>query len=234
MKVTARTLIYDAYRALGVLRAGQGPNDDAVDDGFRALNDMIDSWALESLMVYGVEPTVHPLTGGVGAYTLGPGGTLGFTRPIRVEAAGVTYDGAAGETPIAVLTLQEYRRLVSGVYIDSAYPTANVTLYPVPQHNGQLTLYSWVPLSAFAQLDTAYDVPQGYAKALRWNLALEVAPYASYAAKIPNILYDRIQTAAIESKAAVKSFHSTPPPEMKLPAGLGCGGCYDICNDTFR
>jgi hypothetical protein len=235
MKLTARTLIYDAHRALGVLRSGQGPNDDSVDDAFRALNDMIDSWALESLMVYGIEATTYPVTAGTGSYTLGPGGTLGTTRPVRVEGAGFT-TSTCPDSAIAVLSLDEYRRNRAGVYIDSAYPAANVRLNPVPINDAQLTLYTWTIVKQFTSLDTPYDLPPGYAKALRWNLAVEIAPYVSYAKKIPDVLYASIERHAIESKAAIKSFHSSPPPiaDTSDAGALGCGCSYDVYTDSYH
>src|SRR5262245_32066983 len=228
MNITARTLITDAYRALGVLRPGQQTSDDAVDDAYRALQDMVDAWQLEHLMIYAVERTVYPLTGS-GPWTLGPGGSLDTIRPINVDSAGLI--GTVGtETPVNLLTLDRWRARQSGVYVDGAYPASNVSIYPAPQGGEQLVLYTWAPLTRFALLDTAYSFPEGYARALRWNLALELAPYASIMKKIPDILYAHIERQAVESKGWVKSFHSTLPPEMRTD--LGCG-CYDICSDSY-
>jgi len=236
MKTTPRKLIYDTYRELGVLRTGQGPSDDATDDAYRALNDMVEAWALESLMVLGSEGTAYPVQANLGSYTLGPGGTLGGVRPVRVDGAGFTYPqgsvGCTGETPLEVLTLDRYRTHRSGVYVDGSYPLANVALHPVPTVDGMLTLYTWMPLPTFTGLDKSYDLPPGYSRALRFNLALDVAPMARYMAKIPEVLYARIEQAAIESKAAIKSFHSTPPPILRGDEALGCGyGSYSICSD---
>jgi hypothetical protein len=229
--ITPRTLIYDAYRSLGVLRPGHHASDDAVDDGFRALQDLVDAWQIEHLMVYAVARTAYPLMAGLGTYTLGPGGTLGQTRPINTESAGLI--GAAGvESPINLLTLDQWRNQQSGVFIDSAFPAANVSVSPVPAGGEQLVLYTWAPLTRFALLDTAYACPEGYSRALRWNLALELAPYASISKKIPDVLYAHVERNAIDSKAAIKSFHSSLPPEMNTASELGCGCGYNVYTDA--
>lgn len=230
-RVNTRNLIYDAYRTLGVLRSGQQTSDDAMDDALRTLNDMVDAWHLERLMIYSIEPTDYILTG-LGSYTLGPpDGTLGLVRPQRIEGAAVNSTGyACTMTPI--LTLEEYRRKEYGVYIDSAYPKSNVYLSPIPASGTLLTLYAWVPFSSFATVDSVVDFPSGYARALRWNLALELAPMARIAVKIPDVMYQNIQAQAIESKAWVKSFNSrSAMPEMTSP--FACGTYYDICSDTY-
>jgi hypothetical protein len=228
--VTPRTLITDAYRALGVLRPGQATSDDAVDDGFRALQDLVDAWQIEHLMIYAVARTAYPLTAGQSNYTLGTGGTLGTIRPIKVESAGLI--GISGqESQAHILTLDEWRAQKTGVFIDTSFPAANVGIYPAPAGGDQLVLYTWAPLTRFALLDTGYSFPEGYARALRWNLALELAPYASIQKKIPDILYAHVERNAIDSKAAIKSFHSSLPPEMESGLGHGCG--YDFCSDSY-
>lgn len=234
MNITPRTLIYDAYRSLGVLRPGQQTSDDAVDDAFRTLQDLLDSWQIEHLMVYAVTRTVYPLTAGLAGYTLGPGGTLGEVRPICTESAGIISAASCTESPFAVLTLDHWRANHSGVYVDSSYPVVNISVRPTPQGGEQLVLYTWAPLTQFALLDTGYSFPEGYARALRWNLALELAPYASINKKIPDVLYGHIERQAVESKAAIKSFHSSPPPEMSISSELGCGCGYSVCTDTFQ
>ena len=229
--ITPRTLITDAYRALVVLRPGQGTSDDAYDEALRALNEMVDAWQLERLMIYNVGRTAYALSAGVGSYTLGPGGTLGTTRPLRVDAAGILRSGAP-EAPLPVLTLNQYRAQQYGVYIDGAHPTANVSLYPPPQGGEQLALYTWAPLTEFSNLDASYQLPQGYPRALRWNLALELAAGASIQKKIPDVLYANIMQQAVDSKAWIKSFHAAPPPVMDATDGgalaCGCGHGYDV------
>lgn len=239
--ITPRSLIYDAYRSLGVLRPGQQTSDDAVDDAFRALNELLDSWMNERLMIYAEERTAYPLVGGTASYTLGfdaaamVTGTLGPTRPHRVEAAALVR--GSSETPIKVLSFDQWRLFASGVYIDGAYPIANVNVNPAPTGGESLVLYAWNQLPQFAHADAVVNLPAGYQKALRWNLALDLAAGASIQAKIANVLYAHIERQAADSKGWVKSFHSTPPPTVDASdggaLGCGCGGSYNIYSDGY-
>jgi hypothetical protein len=233
--VTARRLIYDAYRALGVLRPGQQTSPEGHEDAFGLLNDMVDSWNTESLMIPALERAVYPLTAGVGSYTLGPGGTLSGSRPQRtVSAALVACDCGCGcaDGDCRQLVLRSTWMdcsLKCGVFIDSAYPNVNVRIHPAPSAGQSLALQSWGTLSSFADLDSAYGFPPGYALALRWGLAFELAPLALIMMKIPSNLLQVIEQRAVASKAAVKSFNSSPPPEIEIASG----GHYDFCSDSY-
>jgi len=234
--VTAGRLIYDAYRALGVLRPGQLTSPEGHEDAFGLLNDMVDSWNTESLMIPSLQRSVYPLTAGVGSYTLGPGGSLSGDRPQRVmSAALVACDCGCGCAD------GNCRQLVlrsgwldcgcnCGIHIDRAFPNANVRINPAPSDGQSLALQSWQTLSGFADLDSQYGFPPGYALALRWGLALQLAPAALIMMKIPQNLLQVIEQRAIDAKAAVKSFNSSPIPEMDSGFG-GCG--YDICSDSY-
>lgn len=182
-------------------------------------------------MVYGTAGTTYTLTG-VAPWTLGPGGSLGEVRPVRVEGAGLIRSGGC-ESPLPVLTLDQHRRQYHGLYIDSGYPLANVYVNPAPSDGEQLRIYAWTPIASFAHLDEAIDFAPGYVRALRWNLASELIPQAVIMAKIPMVLHAKVEANAAESKGWVKSLHSTPPPEMSA-GDIGCGcGSYDISSDSW-
>jgi hypothetical protein len=235
--VTAQRLIYDAYRALGVLRPGQGTSPEGHEDAFGLLNDMVDSWNTESLMIPSLRRDVYPLTAGVGSYTLGPGGTLAGDRPQKAGSAALVTCGCGcgcsggGCSQLNLLSGWSDCSCNSGIYIDNAYPDVHVHISPAPLAGQSLALQSWQTLTGFADLTTTYGFPPGYALALRWNLALQLAPAALIMMKIPQNLLQVIEQRAVESKAAVKSFHSSPPPVMRMPAGLECCGGYDIYTD---
>jgi hypothetical protein len=233
--LTAGRLIYDAYRALGVLRPGQLTSPEGMDDAFGILNDMVDSWNTESLMVPATQRNVYPLTAGVCSYTLGPGGTLAGDRPQRVVSAALVSCGCgcgcgAGCTDLTLLASYTDCGCDCGIYIDNSYPDVNIKINRAPQQDQGLALQTWQQLSGFADLDTAYGFAPGYALAMRWNLALQLAPLALIMMKIPQNLLQQIEAQAVQAKAAVKSIHSSPPPVMKTDLGLGR---YDICSDSY-
>jgi len=209
-----------------------------MDDAFGILNDLIDSWNTERLMIPSMRRDVYPLTAGVGSYTLGPGGTLAGERPQRAEGAALVGCGCgcgcagAGCTRLELLGSWQDCGCDSGIHVDYAFPDANIHINPPPLTGQALALQTWQTLSGFADLTTTYGFAPGYALAIRWNLALQLAPLASIMKKIPDVLLSAVQQHAIDSKAAVKSLHSSPPPLMTTD--VGCGSCYDVHSDIYR
>ena len=67
-----------------------------------------------------------------------------------------------------------------------------------------LVLDSWKPLSTLAALTTSLSLPPGYERALRYALALELAP--EYGRQVSEI----VMAAAVESKAAIKRMNIAP------------------------
>lgn len=63
--------------------------------------------------------------------------------------------------------------------MDSAYPNANLYLWPVPDVAYTLRLTSQKPFSRFVNLTDAVSFPPGYSRAIRYNLALELAQYSA-------------------------------------------------------
>jgi hypothetical protein len=205
--VTASQLIYRAMRDLGVLRAGQGGSPDAIADGLATLNDLLDSWNTERLVVHHIARDVYDLTAGESTYYLGDGG--GALRPVRIEHAGYTLAGSTVETPIDVLTVQQWAEGRAGVYNDAAAPVATLYVRPTPTGADQLALYTWSALAAF-DLDTPVSLAPGYSIALRFALAATLAPSFAISAKIPYPLIESIEQKARTFKAAIKSANITP------------------------
>lgn len=65
-------------------------------------------------------------------------------------------------------------------------------------------LYSWKPFSSFASVNDEIELPPGYERALRYNLAVEL--YPEYGKEPPASIY----SAAQESKAAIKRMNIKP------------------------
>ena len=70
-------IISRALKDIGALEAGEVPTSDAAQDAFDMLNDLIDQWSNEDMMVYYKTEIVFPLTSGQTQYTIGPGGQIG-------------------------------------------------------------------------------------------------------------------------------------------------------------
>ena len=85
-------IISGALKDIGALAAGETPTADSVQDAFYMLNDMVDQWSNESMMVSYKTEIIFPITPGQIQYTIGPGGTIGanFTGSISGNVLTVT------------------------------------------------------------------------------------------------------------------------------------------------
>ena len=85
-------IISGALKDIGALAAGETPTADATQDAFYMLNDMVDQWSNESMMVSYKTEIIFPITPGQIQYTIGPGGTIGanFTGSISGNVLTVT------------------------------------------------------------------------------------------------------------------------------------------------
>ena len=72
-------IISRALKDIGALEAGETPTADAAQDAFDMLNDMLDQWSNESMMIYNYTEIIFPVVAGQTQYTIGPTGDVGST-----------------------------------------------------------------------------------------------------------------------------------------------------------
>jgi hypothetical protein len=70
-------IISRALKDIGALESGEVPDSYQAQDAFDMLNDMLDQWSNESMMVSYKTEIIYPISPGVTQYTIGPGGTIG-------------------------------------------------------------------------------------------------------------------------------------------------------------
>jgi hypothetical protein len=182
---TARRLVTNALRTLGVLASGEESTAAEAIDALEILNEMIDLWNLRGLIVYRIDRNLFTVTSGQGTYTLGTGGDWNIPRPVKIDNAFFRETATGLELPARVLTEEEYQGIrlknTQGswprwLYNDYAFPLSTVTVWPVPDISNQMVLYTWNQLTSMATLDTVWTFPPGYAIALRFNLSIALAP----------------------------------------------------------
>jgi hypothetical protein len=61
-----------ALKDIGALEAGETPTPEATQDAFDTLNNLIDQWSNENLLIYNVTEIIYTLTAGQTQYTIGP------------------------------------------------------------------------------------------------------------------------------------------------------------------
>lgn len=222
---TGADIVRGAFKILGVLAAEETPSAAEQSDGLATLNDMLASWAGERLALWATLRSTYTLTPALNPHTIGSSGTFNATRPVRIDRASITPVSAAGtEYPLGLLSDSEWQatqnKTVSGrpvaLWVDSAYPLMRLYLNPVPNAADMLVLYTWQQITALTALGTV-DLPPGYQRALKYNLAKELAPEygVSLSAEAADI--------ANESKATLKRLNDTPQPVRCDAAVLGAG-----------
>ena len=65
-------IISRALKDIGALESGETPTPDAAQDAFDMLNDLVDQWSNEDMMVYNTTEIIFPLISGQTQYTIGP------------------------------------------------------------------------------------------------------------------------------------------------------------------
>jgi len=146
-------------------------------------------------------------------------GNFAIPRPIRITNAftRITASGSTGlDYQIEIINRDKYTAIglkgLAGpwptmLYYDPTYPYGTLYFYPNPSSGGVLHLWTDAIFSDFSTLNQAINLPQGYARAIKKNLAMELAP--EYGKAVSPLLARQ----AMESKMAVKKLNSIPSVE---------------------
>ena|SRR5579864_7876426 len=213
----ALDLISSSMRLIGALASGEVPTGAEASDALTVLNQMLDTWAAERLMVFTITIQEFPLTVNQQVYTYGTGGNFNSPRPARIDRASiVSLQNPAQplELPIDYYTNWDWQQvpvkniqttLPQAVYDDQAFPFRNLSFWPIPTVAVNTRLYVWTALSQYASLTTDNTYPPGYLEALRYNLAVRLM--AEMPGGFDPIMASVTQPLAVESLARVKSMN---------------------------
>ena len=180
--MTVRELIRKSMLLTGVLSSGENMSADEGTDGLSSLNELLESWSTEGLLIYTVARESFSFVAGTASYTMGSGGTFNTTKPMLIEQVGVI--DSSTEYPCDIINVQRFSEIPSKssqsqiplqVYVSEQATTKTLTFYPVPSTTNQAVIYSRKPFTAFSTLSESISIPQGYQRALRYNLGCELA-----------------------------------------------------------
>lgn len=231
--MTVAELIRVAFRTLGVLAAEETPSAAEEGDALATLNDMLDSWAGERLALFATTRDTYDLSPNQNPQSLGTGGLLAIdaTRPTRIDRASIIpIAGPGTERPLRMLSDAEWQGLQGktssgapvSLWVQTTYPLMNLYFHPIPSAADTLVLYTWQQLGRFADTSSDFDFPPGYARAIRYNLAKELAPEYGVS------LSAEAQDIANESKSTLKRLNHRPSYLRSDAALLGGGPPTDL------
>lgn len=212
---TARDLITRALRLINVLARREVPAPSEAEDGLVILNDMLDSWSLERGLILQDRAQTFNLVPGQQDYTFGLTGNFNSARPTKIERATFRDGTPPNDTPIELYDTDQWSNIqVKSQTGRPIYLYANqnqnadfltVSIWPVPDAAYPLTLYTWEAVSLIESLDATLAVPAGFRRAMRYNLALELAP--EYGKEVDGVVVE----IASSSRALIKSANLRNP-----------------------
>lgn len=80
-------IISRALKDIGALEAGETPTPEAAQDAFEMMNDLVDQWSNENMMVFNVTEIIFPVISGQVQYSLGP-------YPETTNFIGASFEGS--------------------------------------------------------------------------------------------------------------------------------------------
>ena len=227
MAITVQDIGDAALRLIGQMGApGRGSSPEEQAEYLFELNNIVDQFNAERLMIYEITRQAYAMTASVSAYTMGPAGTFSSTRPARIEALALqTADPQ--EEPIKILSYAEWIQIplktaqgsiTKVAWIDYAYPSLIVNFFPVQSLNtSYAVVYAWEPLAGFASVGADVTLPPAYQMLLEYTLAVNLAP------RYRRPLDASVAALAGQAKQAVARINQqTLPPDQivaEVPAG---------------
>jgi len=225
--MSAQDIIKSALRLINALASGENPTGTEAEDALIVLNQMIDSFNAESLMIFTESIQDFAFIPEQQTYKLGTGGDFNAPRPAKIDRASVilvTNPVNPIEIPIVIYSDQDWQQVTLktidttyplSMYDDGAFPFRNLSFWPIPRDNSStFRMYSWSPLSQFPDLATKLSFPPAYFELIRYNLAVRLAP------EFQAPLRPEVSGLALSSLAKVKAMNAK---NDTLTSDLGVG-----------
>jgi hypothetical protein len=227
--MTGLEFIKGAMRLVHALASGEEPEAAEANDALQIANDMLDGWAARRLVVYHFQTETLAWPAAAASRTIGAGGQLNTSRPLRIEAANWV-DAAGISVPLAPMTTAEYQAILlkslpgipERIFLDSTFPLASLYLFPVPAAAGTLNLTTWKKFSAMT-LAGQYLLPEGYNELIRYQLALRLGEFGKPPSDDVRVIaeeaMDRIMTLNIQVPNIESDLDDWGSPGFNILAG---------------
>jgi hypothetical protein len=220
---TVRDLIHASCRLIKAVDSTEAMEAKAAQDGLETLNDLIQSLNMERL-VNEIQALACTTTPGKNPHTIGLTGDFAIAQPVEIDHATITISGL--DYPLEILESDTYAQISdktgqgqpTALFFLPGTATGTVYLNPVPDAAYALNLWSWGALPTYSSINDTMTLRPGYRKALKYLLAVELAP--EYGKAPDPILIGMAQ----EAKAQLKRMNAITPqlvPDTSLERGTG-------------
>jgi hypothetical protein len=242
--MTVLKLIKASLRVIGAIGEGETPTGAAGEDARQALNLLLQEWYNNEIIAFTVQAT-HNTVAGQRSYGIGPGQEWFGDKPLKVNAAYVGNDDV--DKRLQIIGEKEYMNIeaktqqakpqvlyyrphdLSAVISGFQFDCGRVYLYPTPDTVYPVTIMFPKSFYSYESNAQAIDLDAGYITALKYALAVEVAPE-----------YGREPSAWVLKRAAetlveIKKRKRTIPQPVKIDGVLtGNAGRFNIYSGTYE
>jgi hypothetical protein len=233
---TGLAVITDSLKLLGVVAGHEVPTAAEQQDAFARLNELIDSWGTHAQTLLVSRRDVIPLVPSVQTYAIGPGLAVDLPTPMAIDDVAYVIPSAPETEVFLAVGTDQYavalpQKLLTGgppqvVNYSRTHGYGELWVWPIPTVATDLVIYWAQPLSEFPDLVTPVSLAAGYARALRTNLAVELAP--EFGRQVDVLIVQQAKDSLADVKRA-----NVAIVEIGLPAGIGTDGpAYSILTDT--
>lgn len=252
--MTAKEIINSSLRLIGVIASGETATGGEFNDSLTAFKALLSQWSSEGLLSNAMTREVFGFTvPNKKYYTLGTGGDFNSARPTRILRIGIQ-DGSmvnvspdpmnpdfqeqpsSYEIPVRIINLDEYAsisnkdsasKIPSSALIEMESPLAKIFFWPVPNDGQNAVIYSEKSFADITDVDADMGLPPGYDYALKYNLAIELAPEFGVQTRA------EIAQNAKMSKGSIK-IANTKNVKIKTDAFLATNRTFDITIGGYR
>ncbi len=211
-----RDIITGAARLLGAVAQGTPLSAGDAADGLTALNSILDAWNINALMVFTKNFDTYNIVPNKPSYTIGPTGDIAVPPQLRPNGIDRVILRITATSPYIDQTLEylnddqwssiNLKSLASTLptkcYSTGDFPNLTLFLWPVPTQANQMVLWTWNQVLGVADINQQLNLPPGYERCIRYNLAVELA--AEYGIAPSPI----VMQIAQDSLAAIKRINS--------------------------
>jgi hypothetical protein len=208
---------------------------------YDSLNDLLESWSLESLIVLYLTSESVAMVAGQSEYTWSTeaGTDISTERPTNLKDETFIRE-ASVDYRVRLKSLDEFRRIRTKstgarpriIAYDPGYPSGTVHLWPAPTSTNSIYFRSEKQVTSFPDRTTSVDLPPGYGRLIILGLAIEICP--DFGKKVPPAL----ATLFTIAQRVVKRKNTLPrkrqmTPELAGMAGTNRGVITDIRSGPF-
>lgn len=226
-------ILNSAARLCGSLAPGETLNASEYADFFQRFTDMLSSWSTDRLNLFLV--SIQTLTAGSAkaAYTIGIGAAdFNQARPMLIQTASHILGGITESLELvdsvhfsSIQDKSTTAKLILKLWCDYASPVATLNVWPTPTAAPTFELYTQTPLPVYATIFDTVSLPDGYLRALQYNLAIDISADLG----TPSDILANIAPIAAQSLQAMRELNQqflasqlmAPPPNVGAPRATG-------------